>query len=213
MIGTAFLDLLFTLKFKRYTLLISFDVQNIYKEISMNVKEMCQMALFTALIAAGAFIKLPISIVPVTLQTLFVILAGLMLKPKMAIGSVLLYIGLGLIGLPIFANGGGIGYVFQPSFGYLIGFAFAAGMVSVLSKNVQSMLQTLLLCIVANFVIYIIGLAYFHMIEVLVYQTSFTLSWMMVNLFLVYLPGDLISIVVAIKAADVLKKAMPAIAI
>ena len=46
----------------------------------MKVKDMCFYALFAVLIAVGAFIKLPISIVPITLQTLFIILAAFVLK-------------------------------------------------------------------------------------------------------------------------------------
>ena len=75
----------------------------------MKTKDMCLYALFAVLIGVGAFIKLPISIVPVTLQTLFVILAALILKEK-AVYSVLLYIGIGLLGIPVFASGGGISY-------------------------------------------------------------------------------------------------------
>lgn len=87
----------------------------------MKIKDMCLCALFAVLIAVGAFIKLPVSIVPITLQTLFVILAALVLKKK-AVYSVLLYVGMGLLGLPVFTSGGGISYVLVPSFGYLIGF-------------------------------------------------------------------------------------------
>ena len=79
-------------------------------------------ALFTALIAVGAFIKIPIPVVPFTLQYLFTMLAGILLGSRLGSLSVLAYMILGLIGLPIFSEGGGIGYVFKPSFGYIIGF-------------------------------------------------------------------------------------------
>lgn len=64
--------------------------------MKLSVKSMCLCSLFAVLIGIGAFIKLPISIVPVTLQTLFVVLAGLLVKKKMAMISVLLYVGIGL---------------------------------------------------------------------------------------------------------------------
>ena len=76
-------------------------------------------AMFVALIAVGAFIKVPIPVVPFTLQYLFTMLAGLLLGGKKGSLAVGIYILLGLIGLPIFAQGGGIGYIFQPSFGYI----------------------------------------------------------------------------------------------
>ena len=53
-------------------------------------------------------------------------LAGLLLGPVNGALAVVVYIVLGLIGLPIFTQGGGPGYIFQPSFGYIIGFAVAA---------------------------------------------------------------------------------------
>lgn len=79
-------------------------------------------ALFAALIAVGAFIKIPIPGVPFTLQVLFTTLAGLLLGSRMGAVSVAIYIILGLAGVPIFTGGGGIGYVVYPTFGYLIGF-------------------------------------------------------------------------------------------
>ena len=77
-------------------------------------------SLFTALIAVGAFINIPIPVVPFTLQFLFTTLAGLLLGSKMGAVSVIAYMVLGLVGLPIFSEGGGIWYVFKPSFGYIM---------------------------------------------------------------------------------------------
>ncbi len=82
--------------------------------------------LFAALTAAGAFIQVQTPLVPVTLQTLLVYSSGLFLGPAGGALSQLLYVTLGLIGLPVFAGGGGIIYVLSPSFGYLVGFIPAA---------------------------------------------------------------------------------------
>ena len=84
------------------------------------------ICLFTALIAAGAFIRIPIPVVPFTLQFLFTTLAGLLLGGKNGAISVGVYIFLGLLGLPVFASGGGFAYVLTPTFGYLIGFGAGA---------------------------------------------------------------------------------------
>ena len=78
-------------------------------------KDLTLCALFVALIAAGAFIKIPVPVVPFTLQTLFTMLAGLLLGAKRGCTAVCIYIILGLMGLPIFASGGGPGYIFQPA--------------------------------------------------------------------------------------------------
>lgn len=159
----------------------------------MKIKDMCLCSLFAVLIGIGAFIKLPISIVPVTLQTLFVILSALMLKQK-AVMSVALYIVIGLLGIPVFTSGGGIGYVFMPSFGYLLGFLVCAVVVGY-RKNDQ---RLLLRCILGMLVIYVIGVLYFTFIEYFYYQQIFALNYLIVSLFLVYIPGDLLSIIIAI---------------
>ena len=75
------------------------------------------MAFFTALIAIGAFIRIPVPVVPFTLQFLFTTMAGMLLGNKLGGASVLVYIALGLLGLPIFASGWGDGY-YPVYFGY-----------------------------------------------------------------------------------------------
>lgn len=92
----------------------------------MKTKDLVLCAMFVALIVVGAFIKVPVPVVPFTLQFLFTMLAGLLLGPVNGALAVVVYIVLGLVGLPIFTQGGGPGYIFQPSFGYIIGFAVAA---------------------------------------------------------------------------------------
>lgn len=83
-------------------------------------------SLFTALTVIGAFIRIPLPLVPFSLQDFFVLLSGNILGPFFGALSQLLYLGLGLAGLPIFANGGGPAYVLQPTFGYLLGFPLAS---------------------------------------------------------------------------------------
>ena len=80
-------------------------------------------SLFAALCAIGAFIKVPLAWLPITLQTFFSTLAGLLLGKKWGTVSVVVYLLLGLIGLPIFTQGGGIGYVTKPTLGFLLGLA------------------------------------------------------------------------------------------
>ena len=87
------------------------------------IRDMTLIAMFTALSAVGAFIKIPTPIVPFTLQIVFTCLAGLILGKNKGGLSVALYVLLGLFGLPIFTKGGGFNYVFETTFGYLIGFA------------------------------------------------------------------------------------------
>ena len=92
----------------------------------MKIRDITMVALFSALVCIGAFIKIPIPALPITMQVFFVLLAGMLLGSKKGALSVLIYMLLGLVGLPIFAAGGGFAYVLKPSFGYIIGFLVAA---------------------------------------------------------------------------------------
>jgi biotin transport system substrate-specific component len=84
-------------------------------------------SLFTALIIISTLLmKFTGGIVPVVSTTLFVILAGMFLKPIWAAASVLLYLAIGAMGFSVFSQGGGIGYFIGPLGGYLVGYLFAA---------------------------------------------------------------------------------------
>ena len=84
-------------------------------------KEMIIIALFPALMAATAGIAIPLWTLPaVTLQTFFVFMSGLLLGPKKAGLSMVIYLLLGAIGLPVFSNyTGGIGIIYQKVAGSL----------------------------------------------------------------------------------------------
>lgn len=90
-------------------------------------REMVTAALVTALLAASAWITIPLGVVPVTLQVFFVVLAALLLSPLWAAASVGAYLVLGAAGLPVFAGAqGGLGVIAGPTGGYLIGFLVGA---------------------------------------------------------------------------------------
>ena len=104
----------------------------------MKAKNLMLCALFAALTAASTFLpKIPIPGTPLmfTFQTFFVFLTGLMLEPRHALISQLVYMALGLVGLPVFMNGGGLSYVLEPSFGFIIGFAVCAFLTSLLARR------------------------------------------------------------------------------
>ncbi|MBZ3935365.1 biotin transporter BioY [Methanimicrococcus blatticola] len=112
-----------------------------YKDDSVRIKKMVLAALFAALIAVGAYIKIPITPlgVPITLQTFFVLLAAVTLGRNWGTVSIIVYLIVGFIGFPVFAGGNsGLGILFGPTGGYLYSFifvAFLAGWMSDLAKN------------------------------------------------------------------------------
>lgn len=81
---------------------------------------------FTVLMCVSAQIRIPVPVIPFTLQVTVAIMSGLLLGARLGFLSQTLYLLMGLSGLPVFAGGGGIGYVVTGSFGYLIGFLFCA---------------------------------------------------------------------------------------
>jgi len=100
----------------------------ILQKSKLSTRELCYIALFTALIAALSQISIPMPIgLPMTLQTFIIPLAGVILGAKLGILSVIAYILLGVVGLPVFSGGGsGFGWLFGPTGGFLIGFPFYA---------------------------------------------------------------------------------------
>lgn len=149
-------------------------------------------ALFAALIAAGAFIKIPVPAVPFTLQYLFTLLAGLLLGSKLGLVSVLVYIALGLAGVPIFTQGGGIGYVFQPTFGYLVGFAvgtFVTGLIVERRENPSYMLL-FTAGIIGFLIACLFGTVYFGLISRFYLGNAIGFWNLVLYCFLVFVPGD-----------------------
>jgi biotin transport system substrate-specific component len=123
--------------------------------------------MFTALTAIGAFIKIDIPYIPVTLQFFFVALSGIMLGSRKGMLSQIVYILIGLVGFPVFTRGGGIGYIFQPTFGYLIGFACASYVTGKVYESFKSvnLMKTYLAILAGLVVVYLIGVPYLYMIN------------------------------------------------
>jgi biotin transport system substrate-specific component len=93
----------------------------------MKVKEITLVALLTSLTAMGAFISIPMVPVPITMQSIFVLLSGILLGPILGALSQILYLLIGLMGVPIFSGfSGGINHMFKPSFGFILGFILAS---------------------------------------------------------------------------------------
>jgi biotin transporter BioY len=88
----------------------------------MSIKGMVYASLFGALTAAGAFMIIPLPFVPITGQTFFLNVAAILLGGTLAALSQIIYVLLGIVGIPVFAGGkAGIGVLFGPTGGYLLG--------------------------------------------------------------------------------------------
>jgi len=151
------------------------------------------ITLFTALSAVGAFIKIPIPYIPITMQTFFILLAGVLLGGKCGALSVLCYILLGLIGVPVFAEGGGLTYVFKPTFGYLIGFVIAAFAVGIIVNRTRypSYKRILFSSFLGLLILYTIGLVYYWLIYTYYIGTGIAFKTLMLYCFVLTIPGDI----------------------
>ena len=161
----------------------------------LSVKEIVCGGMFTALVAVGAFIQVPVPGMDYfTLQFLFVLLAGMVLGRKMGMVSVSVYVLLGLCGLPVFAAGGGISYIFRPSFGYLLGFilaAFAVGAV-VEKSGVQGYGKYLMAAFAGFLVTYSIGLVYKYLMLNLYVGEKTAFVMVVADCFPLDMPGDIV---------------------
>ncbi|WP_298200806.1 biotin transporter BioY [Desulfosporosinus sp.] len=123
---------------------------------------MVYASMFGALTAAGSLITIPMQPVPITLQTLFTGLAGVLLGGYAGALSQVVYVLLGVIGLPVFSGGkAGLGTLMGPTGGYLIGFIVAAYVIGkmVEAKKELGLAWLGLSLVVGNLVIYTLGVA------------------------------------------------------
>ena len=164
--------------------------------MKFTAKEITLIALFVALITIGSKITIPSPLVPFTLQWFFVALAGMLLGPKLAPMSMTVYTILGLIGLPVFTKGGGISYVFSPTFGYLIGFILAS---YIIGKAVEFMGRdirfkgVMVAMVVALFALYSLGASYMYLISNLYLGKAMMFSEAIWYGVILFLPTDLVS--------------------
>ena len=117
-----------------------------------------------ALTAVGAWLRIPIPYIPVTLQMSFVYLSGVWLGSRGGALAQLVYVGAGLIGFPLFAKGGGLHYVFEPSFGYLAGFIPAAYVSGLIAERNNAYAGYIEAAIASLAMVYLPGLIWLHVV-------------------------------------------------
>lgn len=182
--------------------------------VGLGVRELAAGGFFTALIAVGAFIKISIPVQPFpmnfTLQFFFVLLAALLLGARQAFLCVLTYLAVGLVGVPIFAAGGGPAYLLRPTFGFLLGFAAAAWVTGTVSEKLRSSsLKSLMAACLCGFtVMYLSGMFYFYFLSNYVIHMPVTAGVVFVNCFLLTAGGDLLLCFLASLTARRLKPMM-----
>lgn len=182
--------------------------------MKITTKNMILTAFFAGLTAVGAvLVKIPIGPVPFTLQVLFTTLSGVILGAKLGALSQIVYVLMGLVGLPVFAGGiGGISHIFSPTFGYLIGFILGAYVIGkIVERQKEINFFTLFVATLAGlFVIYAVGFPYLYIILSKVNNLDVTFYGVLKSGVLVFIPGDLIKCLLTsllgIKVIPILKR-------
>jgi biotin transport system substrate-specific component len=155
-------------------------------------------ALFVCLTAAGAHVRIPILPVPITLQTFFVLISGAILGPYYGGFSMAVYVGLGLMGLPVFAGASGLAVITGPTFGYLAAFPFAAFWIGLRlrwkSSDFGSFWKRFQVFWEGTLIIYLCGLVYLYAIRNLYWSDPPGVSTLILAGMAVFLPGDLVKI-------------------
>jgi biotin transport system substrate-specific component len=159
-----------------------------------STKGMVYAALFGALTAAGAFIVIPLPPVPITAQTFFLNVAAILLGGPLGAVSQFIYVMLGIVGIPVFAGGkAGLGVLFGPTGGYLLGFiiaAFVIGMINRMKKN-AGIFWHIFSMLIGMLIIYSIGSIQLSLVAKMSFPNALAVG------VLPFIPGDIIKIILA----------------
>jgi len=164
------------------------------KREPLSTRGMIYVSMFGALTAIGALISIPLQPVPVTLQTLFLYLAGSLLGGRLGALSQIIYVILGVIGLPVFSGGkAGLGVFMGPTGGYLLGFiagAFVTGKIAE-AREKPGLVWIVLAMLVGTAVVYTLGVTQLVLIGELSVEKALAVG------VLPFLPGDALKIAAA----------------
>lgn len=158
-------------------------------------------ALFAALMAAGAFMIIPIGPVPIVLQNMFVFLAGLVLGVRGGLAAVAVYLLAGALGLPVFAGGsGGLGRFIGPTGGYLLGYLPAVVLIGwVANAGARHVVRDVLAMLGGALLVYGCGVLWLKIVTAMSWGQTLAIG------LIPFVPGDLLKIAAAAPLARLLR--------
>lgn len=168
---------------------------------SSQLKMTVYTSLFVALIAIGAFIAIPFGPVPIVLQNMFVLLAALILGPVWGVACIAVYLLIGLLGLPVFSKGGaGIGHLFGPTGGYLLGYIPAVLATALISKGLGKKLPgDVFAMVIGSLIVYAAGVPWLKFATGMTFEKAFALGMFP------FIIGDAVKIIAAAFIARALR--------
>ena len=173
-------------------------------------RELVSAALIAALMAGTSWMTINFGPVPFTLQTVFVVLAAVLLAPEWAFASMAVYLAIGAAGVPVFAGGvGGIGAFTLPTGGFLVAFPIAAGLGSLtyralrrLPGAARTIAAPVVTVLVVEAVIYAIGVPW------LMATTGMVAGKALAIAVVPFLLPDTIKAIVAVVIATAVRRAL-----
>lgn len=169
-----------------------------------NVFNLTVGAMFVALTAIGANLTsiapfLVIGGVPITLQTFFAVMAGLVLGSRLGAFSMFVYMMLGLVGAPVFAQfKGGIGMILSPTFGFILSFIVVAYVAGKIVELNQTRFTYVLAALVGMLINYLFGTNWMYAAYQLWFDASEAVSYKLAWLWMIVpLPKDIVLSIMA----------------
>lgn len=158
----------------------------------MNTKDLTRVALSVAFLSVCSIVRIPITIIPVTLQTFgLMIVCGIL--GRKAVIAVVVYILLGIIGIPVFSGfGSGLGVILGPTGGFIIGFIPMSLFVGRFYNRKKNIYYNLGVMVVGSLILYVVGVAIFC------YNVNMSVSEALPIVMYPFVVGDLLKIIVAL---------------
>lgn len=178
---------------------------------SFNVRQLVLAAMFAALLAISSQVVIPMVPAPITLQTLVVMLAGLLLGPRLGAISITVFIALVAIGAPLLSGGaGGLGALLGPTGGFVLSWPLGSMLIGWLAQKAAKRSELSIWNLMPiNFLggvllVYAIGVPWLMAATGLEYNFANLISTCFI-----FIPGDLLKVVISSLLAIAVYKADP----
>ena len=162
----------------------------------MSAKRISLIGLYVALLTVSAKISIPFVPVPMTMQSAVVLFFACYLGLADASIGISLYIVLGLIGVPVFASGGGFSYVVVPSFGFTLGFVVSTVLCGVIFKRGVGLKNLILTLLVGTVALYVVGITYFLLLKAFYLGGTIDIWNILLKFWIVFIPSDILKAVI-----------------
>lgn len=167
----------------------------------MKTKDLVVNAMMIAVLVIASQLSIPVQPVPITLQTLAVMLIGMLRGPKNAFIIIVGYTLLGLIGLPVFSGfSGGFQTILSPSFGFILSWWVAAPLQSLYlqKREYVGYKELFLSSLINSLVISVIGITYMAAILNLYLGAGMGFYAVLMAGFIPFIPGDIVKMILSV---------------